>query len=259
MRDWLLNAALEYKKTGIRGLDTILNGGIPQGWIVIVSGSPGAGKSTLALEFIYRGALEYHEPGVIVTFNETKPQIFKTFKGFGWDFEKLEKEGIISIIDYSTSSLVYLEKVVKTGKFTLDFISGQIMREITEINAKRAIIDPLNTLSQLFPNEFQIRREIHRLFSLLSSADCTTMCTLELKKPEIGNNEFLVEEFVAQGLIRLYYSQEDMSRLRRLEVMKMKGVKQETNIYPFEIDEKGILIKTESEDSDIEEEGEETA
>jgi len=252
-----LNSALEFVKTGIRGLDTILNGGIPQGWIVVVSGGPGAGKSTLALEFIYRGALEYQEPGLIVTFNDTKSQIFKTFKGFGWDFEHLEKEGIIGILDYSTSSLVFLEKVVRTGKFTLDFITAQIMREIEEINAKRAIIDPLNTLSLLFPNDFQIRREIHRLFGLLSSANCTTMCTLELKRPEMGTNEFLVEEFVAQGLVRLYYLERSMARFRWMEVVKMRGVKQESKIYPFEIDGEGILIKTESEGSDVEEGGEE--
>ena len=178
----MMETTLEFVKTGIEGLDKILKGGLPKGWVVTVSGGPGTGKTTLALEFIYRGALEYNEPGLIVTFNDTKTNIIKTYNIFGWDFEKLEKDGLVSILDYSTSSLVYLEKAVETGKFTLEFIISQIMREIEEINAKRAVIDPLNALSLLFPNEFQVRKEVHKLFGLLSNMNCTSLCTFELKK-----------------------------------------------------------------------------
>ena len=82
--------------------------------------------------------------------------------------------------------------------------------------------------------------------------NCTSLCTFELKRAEIGDTEFTLEEFIAQGLIRLYYLRSSMSRLRRIEVVKMRGVKQDSKIYPFEIAENGIWINTESEAFEIE-------
>ena len=51
-------------KTGVEGLDDVLNGGIPAGNLVVVSGEPGAGKTILCLEYLYRGVAQYNEPGV---------------------------------------------------------------------------------------------------------------------------------------------------------------------------------------------------
>src|SRR3954447_13677687 len=108
-------------KTGITGLDEIFLGGIKQGNIILVEGSPGTGKTTLGLEFIYRGAIEFDEPGLIISFELTPQKLLRDAAGFGWNFEALEREGKLRII--YTSPLVLLQE--------LQSHDGLLMSEVT--------------------------------------------------------------------------------------------------------------------------------
>ena len=84
--------------TGVPGLDEILYGGIPRQNLVVISGDPGSGKTCLCLEFLYRGALEYNEPGIYVSLEESEEEVVRIAAGFGWDFQTLinEKKVILS-------------------------------------------------------------------------------------------------------------------------------------------------------------------
>jgi KaiC/GvpD/RAD55 family RecA-like ATPase len=73
-------------KTGIQGLDDILAGGLLRGSIVLVEGTPGTGKTTLGMEFIYRGVTEFNEPGLIALFEVSPLKIMRDSAMFGWDF-----------------------------------------------------------------------------------------------------------------------------------------------------------------------------
>ena len=82
-----------YVPTGIEGLDTMLDGkGIPRGYVVLVLGSPGCGKTTLGVQFIYSGVTEHGENGVIVLLEEDPETIKENMLAFGWDLAKLEKD-----------------------------------------------------------------------------------------------------------------------------------------------------------------------
>jgi circadian clock protein KaiC len=85
-------------KTGIAGLDDILAGGIPRGNVILVEGAIGSGKTTMGVEFIYRGAKEFREPGVIVLFEVSPDKITRDASRFGWDLQELEKQNKLKIV-----------------------------------------------------------------------------------------------------------------------------------------------------------------
>jgi KaiC/GvpD/RAD55 family RecA-like ATPase len=88
-------------RTGISGLDAILSGGIPRGNVILVEGAIGTGKTTFGTEFVYRGATEFGEPGVIVVFEISPDKLTRDAAGLGWDLRALEERQLLRII-YTT-------------------------------------------------------------------------------------------------------------------------------------------------------------
>src|SRR3954464_8724907 len=118
-------------KTGIAGLDDILLGGIKQGNVLLVEGAAGVGKTTLGLEFIYRGVVEFDEPGLIISFELSPQKLLRDAAGFGWNFEELDRQGKLKII--YTSPLVLLNE--------LQSHDSLLMNEVDRIGARRLFID----------------------------------------------------------------------------------------------------------------------
>ena len=84
-------------RTGIKGLDELFLGGVLRGNIILLEGAPGTGKTTLGLEFIYRGITEFNDPGMIVTFDVTPNKLVRDAAAFGWDFPELENQHKLKI------------------------------------------------------------------------------------------------------------------------------------------------------------------
>src|SRR5690348_9337319 len=85
-------------RTGIAGLDEILTGGIPRGNVILVEGAIGTGKTTMGVEFVYRGAKQFGEPGVIVVFEVSPDKLSRDARKFGWDLQELEKQDKLKIV-----------------------------------------------------------------------------------------------------------------------------------------------------------------
>ena len=85
--------------TGIPGLDDITEGGLPRGRPTLICGGPGCGKTLLAAEFLIRGATQFDEPGVLITFEETSEELAQNVRSLGFDLDKLVEEEKIAI-DY---------------------------------------------------------------------------------------------------------------------------------------------------------------
>src|ERR1700730_9439256 len=90
--------ANELVRTGIEGLDAILFGGIPRSNTILVQGLVGSGKTLMGIELIYRGATEFHEPGLIVVFETSPAKIIRDAAGFGWNLEELQEQKKLQII-----------------------------------------------------------------------------------------------------------------------------------------------------------------
>src|SRR5215467_7248455 len=91
-------AEQDFVKTGIAGLDSILSGGIPRGNVILLEGAIGTGKTTFGVEFIYRGASEFNEPGIIVLFEVSPQKLIRDASRLGWDLTELERKNLLKII-----------------------------------------------------------------------------------------------------------------------------------------------------------------
>ena len=84
---------VDYIPTGIPGADKILGEkGIPRGHSILVAGGPGSGKTTFAIQFLYKGATEHNEPGIYISLDEDPEDVKKNMSKFGWDIGKLEQD-----------------------------------------------------------------------------------------------------------------------------------------------------------------------
>ena len=135
--------------TGIQGLDEITEGGLPRGRPSLVCGSAGSGKTLLAMEFLVRGAREYDEPGLMVTFEEKEPEIAQNIASFNWGFEQLVKQGKL-IVDH-----VHIERseIEETGEYDLEGLFIRLGQSIDSIGARRVVLDTAEALFGSFGNE----------------------------------------------------------------------------------------------------------
>src|SRR5687767_4442516 len=105
-------------KTGIRGLDSLLGGGIPHGNIILLEGAIGTGKTTMGVEFVYRGASQFDEPGIIILFEVSPYRLVQDAARMGWDISALERAGKIKII--FTTRQVFRQELQQADSLLLE-------------------------------------------------------------------------------------------------------------------------------------------
>ena len=209
-------------ETGIEVLDSELNGGIPVGSTVLISGGSGVGKTTLSMQFLANGA-KLGDNGVFFTATETISKL-KRFQG-SYDFfdENLIKSGELSIIDlWSISDRLGLHP----ERYSLEEanILFEVIRDITkELNAKRLIVDSITSLCYRLQTSETIRDFIFKLGSSLTAMMCTTLLTSEVPPMTFQYSQYEIEEFIADGIIFLGDIERKGDLIRTLQVVKMRG------------------------------------
>src|ERR1700729_1474781 len=96
-QDAAMGPGLEKAPTGIAGLDQITEGGLPRGRVTLVTGSPGAGKTLLGLEFLVAGARQYGEPAVLLTFEESAAKVTANARSLGFGLDVLQRDGLLEM------------------------------------------------------------------------------------------------------------------------------------------------------------------
>jgi circadian clock protein KaiC len=222
--------------TGIRGFDNLVQGGFKRGSVNLLSGGPGSGKTIFAVEFLVNGVTMFNEPVVYLSFDERKESIFESMLSFGWDLEKLSREGKFTFVEYSPEQL---QKILNEGGGLLDNL-------MSKSQAKRFVIDSISTFLLMSQSEFTKREQLLSFFKLLKKWEVTTLLTNEYT-PMTGNEiskESLSVNFETDSIIQLYNIHDDIGQERKrfLEVFKMRGTQHVTKAVPYEIDEKGVEI-----------------
>ncbi|GGB77455.1 circadian clock protein KaiC [Dyadobacter sediminis] len=222
--------------TGIKGLDEITGGGLPQGRPTLVCGSAGCGKTVFSMEFLVHGALMYNEPGVFMAFEEKTEELTINVASLGFDLEKLQQERMIRL-DH-----VHLERseIEETGEYDLDGLFIRLGHAIDSIGAKRVVLDTIESLFSGLTNQAIIRAELRRLFEWLKDKKVTTIITGE--KGEGTLTRHGLEEYVSDCVILLDHRVENKISTRLLRIVKYRGSVHGTNEYPFLIDEDGISV-----------------
>ncbi len=233
---------IERVKTGIPGLDELIEGGFPRGDTILIAGKAGTGKSILATQFVYRGAVDYKEAGVLVTLEEPPHLIKRNMLRFGMNLERLEKDGMLAIVDLSPSkpSPVMIEEY---PSFDLSGLEAIILNRVRKLNAKRVVIDTISIMAYKFKSRDILREEFFKLCAHITTAGATLLLTSEIPAQDTGLGVFDIEAFLASGVIVLYNEKiSDTSRSRSIEVLKLRGSKHSSRIHSMRITDEGIRV-----------------
>jgi circadian clock protein KaiC len=225
-------------RTVIEGFDDISHGGMPAGRTTLVSGTSGTGKTLFAIQFLYSGIINFDEPGVFVTFEESPTDIIKNAFSFGWDLGKLVNEGKLFILDASPDP----EGQDVVGSFDLSALIERIQYAIRKYKAKRVSIDSVTAVFQQYDAVSVVRREIFRLVARLKQMSVTTVMTTERVEEYGPVARFGVEEFVSDNVVILRNVLEGERRRRTCEILKLRGTTHMKGEYPFTITSDGINI-----------------
>ena len=233
-------------KTGIHGLDELIEGGFPLGRTVLVSGACGSGKTTFGIQYIYAGAELYGEPGIYVTLDERPHLIREDCLNFGWDLRKLENENMIRIIDGTVARLGFPteeEFALPSSGIDIDKLLLEILASIKRFGAKRIVIDSVAALGLSLRSEDDIRRALLKLSYLLGKAGTTSVLISEIETDSKRFSKYGIEEFLADGVIVLHDIGVGGGTTRALQIVKLRGTKHSEYLHPMEITERGIVVK----------------
>jgi len=230
------NMSLPKSPTGIQGFDEITAGGLPAGRPTLVCGGAGCGKTLFGMEFLVRGATQFDEPGVFMSFEETSEELIINVASLGFDLEDLIKKKKF-LLEH-----VHIERseIEETGEYDLEALFIRLGYAIDLIGAKRVVLDTIESLFAGLPNQLILRAELRRLFRWLKEKGVTAVITGERGNETLTRQG--LEEYVSDCVIMLDHRVTEQTSIRRLRVVKYRGSIHGTNEYPFLIDETGFSV-----------------
>jgi len=218
--------------TGVPGLDELIEGGLPRGRIILVTGAAGSGKTTLGIQFLYHGVTEFGENGIFVTLEEEVADMVKDMSCYGWDLEGMIEQKKFAIVQ----SPIPFE--LDQGKVSIDSLLDNIHRHAMAVDAKRIVFDSVASLGLPYDDPVELRRDILRLGAMLRELGCTTLLLTEMLEGKTKITRYGIEQFVAHGVIVLQVT----PNYRAIQVAKMRGTNHDMGIHRLRITEKGLVV-----------------
>jgi circadian clock protein KaiC len=222
--------------SGITGLDDILRGGFPGQCVYMVSGTPGTGKTTLALQFLMEGVRQ-GESCLYVTLSETRREIEKVARSHKWDLSGLHIcELVPSEVNLSADSQL---TVFNPSEFELGETTQAMIAEVNKHSPKRIVLDSLSELRLVAQSSLRYRRQILALKQFFAGRDCTVLMLDDCS----GSTADDQLESIAHGVISLeQLSNQYGAERRRLRVIKLRGVAFRGGFHDFAIRQGGLDV-----------------
>ena len=221
--------------TGVAGLDNILNGGFPERHLYLVEGSPGTGKTTLALQFLMSGR-DKGERGLYVTLSETSQELAQVAQSHGWSLEGIQVYDLVSDEGLSEDAE---QTILHPSEFELGETTRDVMRLVGDLKPHRVVFDSLSELRLLAQSALRYRRQILALKRFFAQMGCTVLM-LDDKTGGEGDQQL---HSIAHGVIHLNQSPNTYgSDKRRLRVVKLRGVKFRSGDHDFDLDRGGLVV-----------------
>jgi len=214
--------------TGVRELDRMLEGGIPETYSMLVAGSPGTGKTVFGLQFVNE-SLENDRPAVIVSFNESPDQLIAEAMRFGWDLQGYVENG--------TLRFVYPSEPASSDEHL-----WQVRDAVESIGAGLVVFDGLTDMGTAFCGSADIREYTYSLIRYLKYRNVTSLFTSELENvfsfgiPDSGTS------FLVDGIVSLRYVKKESEMRKLLLILKMRGTDHDRSIKEYAITNRGINI-----------------
>jgi circadian clock protein KaiC len=221
--------------TFIPGFDNLIDGGFLRKSVNLISGGPGTGKSIFCLEFLYNGITKANQKGLFISFEEECDELKEDAKAFGWDFDELEKKGLVKFIYFYP--------------YEITNFHSRLMSEITSMNAERIVIDSTSTFGMALEGEYEVRKELYTLAKQLKKLNCSTIITSEivgesyLEHHDAGEmSRFGVEEFISDSVITFHHLGFGGKDDKALRIIKMRRTNHFRGAVPMIITNDGIKI-----------------
>lgn len=218
-------------RTGVPGLDGMLNGGFLPGSVVLVRGAPGTGKTSLALQFLIQGAKE-DEPGLLISFEEFPRSLYRDAASLGWDLEPLEQQHRLHLM--FTSPEVFLAG--------LEMPEGPVDRVLREHNIRRVVLDSITHFNRLAHDPQELRYLYTRVANGLRREGVTSLLLGEEARSEAVRADKGGLSFVVETIILLRYVEVESTIQRAIVVLKMRGSDHDKAIRRYEIRKGGIVV-----------------
>lgn len=271
---------MERVATGVPGLDDLIEGGIPKGFNVVVMGRPGTGKTILALQYLYNGAMN-GEKGLYITVDADSDIIREQARLFGWDMKKLEDENKICVLEVPLNTRLRINlfglieaKVKQFGAKRIVFDSlSSFMFNLNQFRIQLPNIDNLSELSKeessYLEEEIGVRsdsipeavqklrpdpihyetvtreRIVYLTFRELSRLGTTNVI---ISSASAQNSDITIDgvsEFASDGVIVLDVQQIAKKAERSIKVQKMRNTKQELDSFILNFTPKGLSVEKE--------------
>lgn len=228
----------EWIKTGVPGFDELLEKGIPKGVSLLIAGGPGSGKTIFALQ-ILEYACSKGDKCLYMTFEESEERLISHMEDFGWNPKEWIKKGLLMIKRFDPFD------ITRTVEAMLEESKGELLIQAEPLiipkgfKPDRIVVDSLSAIASAFVGrEESYRIYIENLFRFFEKTKATAFLITEI----VELAKTLTEEFLADGVIMLYYIKRGNVRERAIEVLKMRGAKHQEKIVAFEITKKGIVV-----------------
>jgi len=219
---------------GIEGLDSMIQGGVPERSLLTTIGSAGTGKTTFGLQFLHE-ALEAGENAVFITLEESHDRIVNTATEKGWAFDEHEAEGRLAVID--------LDPIEMANSLTS--IRNDLPRLVEEFGASRLVLDSVSLLEMMYDDQATRRNEVYDFTRSLKRAGVTTMLTSEASEENAYASRHGIIEYLVDAVFILRYirSSDDFRETRlAVEIQKIRDANHSREIKPYSITNDGISV-----------------
>ena len=227
--------------TGLEGLDTILYGGIPRSNTVLLTGSCGTGKTSLALEFLMHGAVK-GENSLFVSVTENSEKLLQNIIPYKFFDKSLIKSGRLVFVDmpvmYERLGLMKAELSMEE----IELLVNSLASLAKELQIKRLVVDSITSVCYKLKTSEKIRDFILKLSKALSDLGCTSIIVGEVTADSTSYSTFGVEEAIADGIILMANMERRGDLLRTLQVIKMRGTMHSRAKYVLDLTPVGVLL-----------------
>ena len=223
-------------KTGIEGLDNILEGGLPSGHLYLIEGDPGTGKTTLALQFLLSG-IASGESALYVTLSESAKELRDVAASHGWSLDKVQIFELLPDEEALRPERQYT--VFHPSEVELGDTTKAIVAQVEEVNPKRVVIDSLSELRMLAQDPLRYRRQILAFKQYFSGKQRTVL----LLDDRTNTSRDLQLQSIAHGVIALENLPRDYGvKRRRMEVLKLRGSSFREGFHDYSIKKGGLSV-----------------
>jgi circadian clock protein KaiC len=218
-------------RTGVQGLDEMMNGGFLPGSVVLVRGAPGTGKTTLGLQFLMQGH-EEGEAGLLISFEQFPRSLYRDAASLGWNLEEQERQKHLHLM--FTSPEVFLAGLETPG--------SPLDRVIQEGDIRRLVLDSISHFNRLTGDPAELRHIYTRVANGLRRERVTSMLLGEESRSEMARADKGGLSFLVDTIILMRYVEIESAIQRAILILKMRGSDHAKEIRRYEIRKGGLIV-----------------